>query len=302
MKNKIVIFLFLILISFSMFGCSYDNSEEKVHKNMINIFDTIQTNDIDKVKELFSQSVIENNSTLTNDIEDLFEYYDGNWISIEKTSGLIVSDSNSYGKNVVVYDIPYLVSTDLEKYYVAVTWCEIDDNDSNNIGVHSLAILKSDNNPYTDYTYWGSGVREEGIIIDQPYVMTYIDSVATYIKNKDKSGFIDLFSKQTVKINEEFIKNMDKLFDIFDGNYDTNNCFAWRYFENDLAGYQVSAHLMDDNCEIIYSICLQIILESKDAGRLGVESLYFKTNSNTIDLNRPYLPDGFWANGINIEN
>lgn len=102
-------------------------------------------------------------------MEELFAYYDGGYISVERHSTGVEEDKDG-GIVRKWYNMSYDVTTDTAIYRMAFYWCAKDTGDSGNAGIESFYIIKAtDDQNYPQYSYGGDGLWTAGINIGKAY-------------------------------------------------------------------------------------------------------------------------------------
>lgn len=171
MKKIITLFLtFVILVALS--SCSFggnnmmlDNDQKTANYLFEKLLDALQSNDKDMLIKLFSINVFENIPNKQKVLEELFEYYTGEVESYDDWGGPVVETSKEDGVIIQVMESTYDVKTTECDYRFAIKRVTQDSSNSNNLGIHSIYIIKSSEDKYQDYAYWGDGKYTSGINI-----------------------------------------------------------------------------------------------------------------------------------------
>ncbi len=170
------IILLLIISVFSLTGCNLFNtafttSDNEDADNKLELFvECLKTKDKEYIKSLFAQNKIKDLTNFEDSIEELFQYYDGEFVSVKRYSTGVEKDKDSEIERKW-YNMSYDVTTSIEIYRMAFIWCVKDTGDENNVGIESYYILKASDDPnYPQYSYGGDGAWTPGINIGKIYV------------------------------------------------------------------------------------------------------------------------------------
>ena len=129
-------------------------SDETISYNQIEmLIEHIENRDKEKIMAMFSKHALSLALNFDESIEYLFSTYEGNAQIIEIDGGIIVSESKEYGK--VNKDVKswYNIKTSENDYSFFFIDCIKDTTNSDNIGLYSLRVVKSeDKEKY--FTYW----------------------------------------------------------------------------------------------------------------------------------------------------
>jgi hypothetical protein len=147
-------------------GCDEYKSDEKYKEEKIaQVIDSLASRDPEKVKNLFAANAIKVIPNLDETITELLKYYKGDYIS-DEWMGSGSRDKNSY--NVITKDIDFSldITTSEDVYRVAVTnYRAKDTGDKNNIGLWQFFIIRYEDHPTPQYSYWGDWSKEPGLFI-----------------------------------------------------------------------------------------------------------------------------------------
>lgn len=154
--------ILLILVCCSMFfmhGCFMkDQDGHLARTKMLTLFDYIEKNENEKIKELFSPKIQEDISDIDNKITDMCVFVNGEYKTI-KNIGLGTSVSYDYGKEARTFDMYYIIETSSNTYYFSILWRIKDDYDEKNIGIWSLYLEEKINeNLPTPHETWENGI------------------------------------------------------------------------------------------------------------------------------------------------
>lgn len=107
-------------------------------------------------KELFSSYTLSLDSEIDNQIDLLFDYYEGVSTSLEKQARKQNKEINE-GKYLVSYECSYKVFTSDNSYQLAILLYVKNDFENDKIGIESFYLLKDSENPSPSFAYWGDG-------------------------------------------------------------------------------------------------------------------------------------------------
>lgn len=158
MKKTLLIIIFCSMILMSS-GCIKDGDSHLARTKMLTLFDYIEKNENEKIKELFSPIIKEDISDMDNKINEMCEFVKGEYKSITSL-GLGSSVSYDYGKEVRTFDMYYIIETSSNEYYFSILWKIKDDYEEKNIGIWSLYLEEKINeNPPTPRENWENGIN-----------------------------------------------------------------------------------------------------------------------------------------------
>ena len=167
-----VSFILSLISILPLAGCDFFAvSDDEDADNKLEAFvECLNNEDREGIKTLFSQNKIANLTGFDESIEELLQYYDGDFLSVTRYSTGVERDKDS-GIERKWYNMSYDVTTSVETYRMAFIWCVNDTGDDNNIGIESYYILKASDDPnYPQYTYGGDGEWTPGINIGKIHV------------------------------------------------------------------------------------------------------------------------------------
>lgn len=304
--KKILSICLIAVLTCIFSGCShfffYDNDDEVAMNKMVEILTAIESGQPEEIKGQFAPAILEADSHMDENIEELYSYYKGKHTSVKSAGGLYVDETLAHGKKIKNLRMAYYVTTTEEEYCFSVDWCSHDYQNSYNIGVNTLYVISREKK--LDGMPWREANGKFGIQVDKPFAGIYLDKLIDVIKDNDKQKFKSLFADKAISEQEDFDDKIDTLFILFDGNYDKLNRVA-EYYETETAnGYDISYYALKGTIETeaTFSICLRWCIESKD-GDVGALSFYLaKTNGEIyMDMNNPYWGDGNWEYGVHID-
>lgn len=168
MKRKILILAILLITilfsscsigdseMFSRFGKFYNkNDHEVVNSKFEEVLTAIQNKDKKVLKSLFAKNALLKVENFDNSAEELFDYYDGNYTSYDDWGGPMESEEIKHGERITELCPTYDIITDKGNYRATMKIISVDTNDSDNIGVWSIYIIKAENDDDLSCAYWG---------------------------------------------------------------------------------------------------------------------------------------------------
>ena len=138
---------------------------------MIKVLNAIQSKDENAMRKLFSSKTVEQVDGFDQSMEDLFDYYQGEYISLDwKGSG--GDGTYEYGEKRITTSVSYDVKTSNNIFRFAIKYCSTDTTGNDNIGIHSLYIIKFEDDTDPECGYGGDGKYSPGIHIGIRNVLT----------------------------------------------------------------------------------------------------------------------------------
>lgn len=121
-----------------------DSDDSKANARLEQVIEAIKNKDKDNLKSLFSQKALGEVDDFDSNINDLFNFFQGEVESWEKSSGPTVFESNDHGhvkKEVSSY---YYVNTDKQKYFFLLQDYPVDTDDPENVGLYLLLVVRAE--------------------------------------------------------------------------------------------------------------------------------------------------------------
>ena len=132
------------------------------------IFECIDTGDVDRMKELFSDYALANNSDLDNEIQNFYDQYP----QVNEVKNRCTAVSGGHNRGSTEYEYKYQIMADLydtdgNKYHFIIEWIEGYTDDRSMQGLHSIQIISQEayDNHHFDIHVWG----------DRPGVYVYYE-------------------------------------------------------------------------------------------------------------------------------
>jgi hypothetical protein len=142
-----------------------DNTEELCDKKLETIISSVQNNDAEAIKNLFSTNAINSDEAFDEKVNQFISFFEGEYQQYEN-DGLFSSEDINYGKYIEYHRIPYDVFTTKYVYRIAFKWYSKDDYDNNNLGISSLYVKRVDLNADLHEAYWGDVSNTLGLHIE----------------------------------------------------------------------------------------------------------------------------------------
>jgi hypothetical protein len=174
MKRKIILAILLIgAIMLSsctlpkggtqMFHRYFDDDEKIANAQMDGILEAIQKHDAKTIKSFFSARSRKESKNLDRAIRELFDFYQGDFVSYDNWGGGFGGDVWENGQHQKELKSSYDVETTSQKYRFSIHLYVIDDFDPKNEGIWSLYIIKMEDDTDPSYAYGGDGEDTPGI-------------------------------------------------------------------------------------------------------------------------------------------
>lgn len=151
MKRFLNIFLLIVLIIFTLCSCGlnddsmnlFEDKDNKLADTCIkNLYTAIKNEDKDAVKNLFSNKACSDAVNIDDQIDELFEFINGELISWNKEESPIVEDHTESGKNSKHEMFWFSLKTSEDVYSVFLLYYPIENMNPDNKGIYSMLILR----------------------------------------------------------------------------------------------------------------------------------------------------------------
>lgn len=178
MKKKDYIIILALILTFMATSCSLGqksidvllNSEEDqiVHDNFMKLLKAVKDKDKDGIKKMFAKNIVRKVDDFESEINKFIEYYDQSKLKSYDDWGALSSDGEfDKGESKIIVKSTYDIVTDKNKFRIAIKECIQDTSVSGNVGIHSLYIIKKEEDNDPEYAYWGDGEDTPGINIEK---------------------------------------------------------------------------------------------------------------------------------------
>lgn len=310
--KKIKLLLITVLLSLSFiavsgcFGGYRSDSDYKIEERNAEILSkALRSRDSEQIKELFAPNMIAEREDFDNEIAVLLEYYKGEFMSYDSRAVSIINDKHD-GHTIKELEMSRDVVTGKDKYRFSIKWRVSDNKIDDNIGIWSMYVIRYADDPYTDYSYWGDGLWENGISINKPFDLatknftTILDSLignsafeaedffASELK-ENASGFETSFNRLKEYFNVESYDSFERkeLDESVTKNADGKIVSRWQKML-----YDVTTN------KGIYSIAINLCEKDLQGNLNVIWSLYiWNTEDKPENLN---LNNLLWEDGIRV--
>lgn len=320
LKVKRIVILFTavalsFMLSIMMVGCGgfggliFDSDTSVAAKKLDSLIECIEKKDDEGVKALFASNKLADIDDFNESIQELFDYYEGEFISHPNSTPGSMKD-NDYGTVKEYFYIRNVVYTTSDTYYFTILWYIRDDTDKGNEGIWSLDVLRLEDAPSDNYLYcftgsdWATGIHVG--VISSDY---YYDLFFNYLQEGNRNGLKSLFAANAIAETDNFDESLDELLLYYEGEYWYGNWKDSEFQSSRDKGEKIIFHNFGHNevttkhsYDFAFRWCSQ---DTADDGNIGLWSVYVRryeydeeTYSET--LRAPYWGDGLWTNGINI--
>ncbi len=298
MRKKIISIIFLFTMIFTLSACGFlIFDENEADTNMRKVVDCLEKEDKVCLKALFAPNAISDIKDFDKSMDDLITYFDGTYK--ETTRSTVGEDETvDYGQITKMYPMSYDIVTTENKYRIAMDWYVIDDFDKGNIGIHSLFIIKYDDDTQTDYTYWGDGTNRNGIHIGLRHVNRYFVEFIDIVQTKDKDAIKMLFAPNALNEIEDLDSMLDEFYTYYKGYEVKNNLSVEIYEIEERIYYTATFNTIKIGSKYIFAL-KWYIKDTIEPNNVGVWSCY----ALRVDIEsnyRMYDGDGLWTSGIHI--
>ena len=181
MKRIVILFTAValsLILSMSITGCVFgglifDSDTSVAAKKLDSLIECIEKKDSEGLKALFAPNKLADIDDFDESIQELFDYYGGEFVSHPNSTPGSMKDSD-YGTVKEYFLIRNEVYTTEDTYYFTIYWYIRDDTDRGNEGIWSLDVLKSEDSPADNDSYcyigsdWATGIHV-GVISSEYY-------------------------------------------------------------------------------------------------------------------------------------
>lgn len=117
------------------------------------LINAIVNEDRNKIKSMFADSVAAKVEDFDAEIDCLIDYYQGNMLSYDDWGGPDGDITWDNGSKVEFMYSSFDIKTDKDDFRLAVTDCVRDSDNPQNVGLHSLYIIRKDDDTDPDFAY-----------------------------------------------------------------------------------------------------------------------------------------------------
>jgi hypothetical protein len=162
------VLLLAIILSACLPSNLFKSDSQIINEQFDRVLKALNEKDGETLKSLFSKNAIETDVDFDENLQLLFQYYEGNNSSYIDDGPLVASKSRDYDCEQKSIEKSYDVTTSENTYRLAVNLVVTDDTDNDNIGIWSLYIIKAADDSDPECSYWGDGKNTPGINISSP--------------------------------------------------------------------------------------------------------------------------------------
>lgn len=149
-------------------GVTMDKDQRKVNQKFEEVLTALQTQDSSTLRLLFSEESLQKAEAFDETVPELFVYFEGSVESVNDWGACYVETSKEDNQIVQSMEATYDVKTTKGDFRFAVRYVAQDTVNPNNVGIHSLYIVKAQDDSSLEYAYWGDGKFTPGIHIGIP--------------------------------------------------------------------------------------------------------------------------------------
>lgn len=142
------------------------NDNELVNSKLEELLTAIQNKDQEKLRSLFAENVLSKVEDFDTSMKNLFNYYEGDYISYDDCGGPLTDEAIEDGDKVKIIKPSYEIKTSKRSYRMTFEFRAVDTKDSNNIGLWSIDIIKTEDDVDLTCAYMGNNKYTPGINID----------------------------------------------------------------------------------------------------------------------------------------
>ena len=142
------------------------NHDQKIsNQKLEEILDAIQAKNKNRIILSFSPEAIKKTDNFELSIDTLFDYFYGTVESYNDWGGPITVTTKENDEILQIMDSTYDVKTTKSEYRITIQYVVKDTANNDNVGIHSLYIIKTAEDITSQSAYWGDGKHTPGINI-----------------------------------------------------------------------------------------------------------------------------------------
>ena len=161
------------------------NEQAEASAKMDSILEAIKNKDRIAFSLLFSRKAVAEAKDFEQSITDLFAYCQGNFESYDDWGGPEGDETLNNGDKQKVLYSSYDVKTDGAEYRFAIQDFVVDTADEDNVGIHSLYVIKAEDDVDRQIGYRGDNCFAPGIHIGVKNVMPKEDASISAVSVED---------------------------------------------------------------------------------------------------------------------
>lgn len=141
------------------------DEKEVANAKLEELLTAMQNKDKEKLKSLFAKNALSIVDDFDASMNDLFDYYEGDYISYDDWEGAFLIEEENIDAWIKTIKPTYDIKTSKRSYRMTFDLRTVDTGDSDNIGLWSIDIIKAENDDLT-YAYRGNMKYIPGINLD----------------------------------------------------------------------------------------------------------------------------------------
>ena len=152
--NKLIVSIMLILSMLFLSSCfiggsrtdmlNKSNDEENARARMESIYEALKNEDKETLKAMFSEQALSDADDFDGNLDKLFDFFDGEFDSWEKITGLNVEESNDHGHVTKRVQTSFYLYTDKQKYCIELEDFPVDTDHPDNVDLYLLLVVKAE--------------------------------------------------------------------------------------------------------------------------------------------------------------
>lgn len=141
------------------------NDREAANAVFDQLLASLESRDEAAVRALFSKTATADEQFEAN-LTALIELYQGELVSYDDGAGPNVSEGRHPTRKYKLFRASYDVVTSEQEYRFALMIYVKDTETPDNVGIYCLYVIKAEDDPEREFTYWGNGNWAPGIAIE----------------------------------------------------------------------------------------------------------------------------------------
>ncbi|MDD3173818.1 MAG: DUF5104 domain-containing protein [Herbinix sp.] len=121
-----------------------DSDDKKADDRLKEVIEALEKQDKDALKAIFSKQALNDAEDFDGSMDYLFDFFQGDVDTWEKSSGPTVFKSNNHGHKKKEVKSYYYVTTDKQKYFFLLRDYPMDTDYPDNVGLYMLLVVKAD--------------------------------------------------------------------------------------------------------------------------------------------------------------
>lgn len=121
-----------------------DDDDKNADARFEEVIKALENQDKDTLQAMFSKQALDDSDDFESDLDDLFDFFQGDVDTWEKSDGPTVFESYDYGHNIKEVSSYYYVNTDKQKYFFLLRDYPVDTEHPNNVGLYMILLVKAE--------------------------------------------------------------------------------------------------------------------------------------------------------------